>query len=122
MQSGTRTPLRCPLCDGELTSTRVRQIGDVTAHLRWEIHAGECPEHGWFQCEVISKPPREIFPVHRMGGATRRVQIEERDVFAFPTVWNSMDPRQDVDPLDPEYWKIDWERLRLRSPVAGSTD
>jgi hypothetical protein len=42
MQSGTRTPLRCPLCDGELSNTRVKKIGDVTAHLRWEIHAGEC--------------------------------------------------------------------------------
>jgi hypothetical protein len=121
MHSGIRTPLRCPLCDGELTNTRVKKIGDVTAHLRWEIHAGECPEHGWFQAELISKPPREIFPVHRMGGATRRVQIEGRDVFAFPTIWNSTDPRTIVDPLDPELWKVDWNRLRLRSPVAGST-
>lgn len=121
MQSGHRTPLRCPLCDGELNNKRVRQIGDVTANLRWEIHAGECPEHGWFQAEVISKPPREIFPVHRMGGATRRVQIEGRDVFAFPTVWNSMNPHKDVDPLDAELWNVDWNRLRLRSPVAGST-
>lgn len=122
MQPATRTPLHCPICEGKLINTRVRQIGDVTANLRWEIHAGECPEHGWFQCEVISKPPREIFPVHRLGGATRRVQIEGRDVFAFPTIWNSMDPHQKVDPLDPELWKIDWKRLRLRSPAAGSTE
>lgn len=121
MQSGTRTPLRCPLCGSELVRTRIKQIGDVTAHLRWEIHAGECPEHGWFQAELISKPPREIFPVHRMAGATRRVTVEGRDVFAFPTIWNSMDPHQDVDPLDPDLWKVDWERLRLRSPEAGTT-
>ena len=121
MRAGNDSPLRCPICDGDLEDKRVQPIGEVTAQLRWQIHAGRCPEHGWFQAEVISKPPREVFPVHRLGGATRRVQIEDRDVFAFPTIWNSMDPHQDVDPLDPELWRIDWERLRLRSPAAGST-
>ena len=34
---------------------------------------------------------------------------------------NTEDDNLSVDPMDPELWKIDWERLRLRSPVAGST-
>jgi hypothetical protein len=120
MQARNQTPLRCPICDSELADTRVRRIGDVTAHMLWQIHSGRCPEHGWFQAEVISKPPREIFPVNRPGGVARRVVIDGRDVYAFPTIWNSMNPHQEVDPLDPELWRIDWSRLRLRSPVAGT--
>jgi hypothetical protein len=122
MRARNQTPLRCPICDGELADTRVRNIGDVTANLLWQIHAGRCPEHGWFQTEVISKPPREIFPVHRLGGATRRVEIDGREVYAFPTVWNSIDPRQDVDPFDPQYWKVDWDRVRLQSAAVGTRD
>lgn len=121
MQSRNETPLRCPICDTKLVDTRVRNIGDVTAHMLWQLHAGRCPEHGWFQAEVISKPPREIFPVNRPGGIARRVQIEDRDVYAFPTIWNTMDPHQRVDPFDPDMWRVDWERLRLRSPVPDST-
>lgn len=120
MQARNQTPLRCPICDGELEQKRVKQIGDVTAHMRWEIHAGHCPEHGWFQAEVISKPPREIFPVHRIGGKARRVVIEGRDIYAFPTVWDSMDPHMEVDPLDPELWRTDWPRLRLQAPLADT--
>lgn len=120
MQARNQTPLRCPLCDGELENKRVKQIGDVTAQMRWEIHAGQCPEHGWFQTEVIDKPPREIFPVERIGGKARRVVIEGRDIYAFPTVWHSKDPHSEVDPLDPELWRVDWEQLRLRSPLADS--
>jgi hypothetical protein len=122
MQTGKQTPLHCPICDGELDDIRIRHIGDVTAHLLWQIHAGHCPEHGWFQAELISKPPREIFPVDRPWGTARRVTIEGRDVFAFPTVWNSMDPRQSVDAFDSQYWQVDWPRLRLRSPMAGTTE
>src|SRR5215203_5851141 len=84
------TPMRCPICDRELEDTLVRDIGGVTADLFWQVHAGRCPEHGWFQTEVISRPPREIF--------------------SFPTVWNSL-PREKqrarVDPLDARYWQID---------------
>ena len=104
------TPMRCPICDRELEDTLVRDIGGVTADLFWQVHAGRCPEHGWFQTEVISRPPREIFPVNKPFGAARRVVVDGREVFSFPTVWNSM-PREKqrdrVDPLDPRYWQID---------------
>jgi hypothetical protein len=114
-----RTPLRCPICNSELVDVRVRDIGDVTANLLWQMHAGRCPEHGWFQAEFISKPPREIFPVNRPGGIARRVTIEGRDIFAFPTIWDAMDSRQDVDPLDPKYWQVDWDRLHIPAPVSS---
>ena len=104
------TPMRCPICDRELEDTLVRDIGGVTADLFWQVHAGRCPEHGWFQTEVISRPPREIFPVNKPFGTARRVVVDGREVFSFPTVWNSM-PREKqrdrVDPLDPRYWQID---------------
>ena len=73
-----QTPLRCPICDRELEDTLIRDIGGVTSDLVWQIHAGRCPEHGWFQTEVISRPPREIFPVSKPFGAARRVVIETR--------------------------------------------
>ena len=105
----TRTPLRCPICGGELEETLVRDAGGVTAGLFWQIHAGRCPEHGWFQTEVISRPPREIFPVNKPFGAARRVVVDGREVFSFPTVWNTLpldQQRQRVDPLDARYWQI----------------
>lgn len=103
--------MRCPICGGELDDVRVRDIGDVTAHLLWQMHAGRCPEHGWFQAEFISKPPREIFPVNRPGGTTRTVDVNGVPIYAFPTIWNSMDVRQKVDPLDPKYWEVDWDEI-----------
>jgi hypothetical protein len=114
------TPLRCPICGSELVDVRVRDLGDVTAHLLWQMHAGRCPEHGWFQAEFISKPPREIFPVNRPGGTVRRVTLNGRDIYAFPTIWDAMDSRQVVDPLDPTYWQVDWDRLQIPAPAAKS--
>lgn len=113
-----QTPMRCPICGGELVDVQVRDIGDVTADLLWQMHAGRCPEHGWFQAEFISKPPREIFPVNRPGGSTRHVDINGVDVYAFPTIWNAMDKRQKVDPLDPKYWAVDWGQMNVESHVS----
>ncbi|MCX7622675.1 MAG: hypothetical protein N2Z82_02800 [Thermomicrobium sp.] len=113
------TPLRCPLCGSELEDVIVRQLGHVTARLPWQLHAGRCQEHGWFQAEVISRPPREIFPVHRPGGLARRIVLDGREIYAFPTVWNRLDTRQEVDPFDPRFWRVDWERLGV-CPPSGS--
>jgi hypothetical protein len=112
-----RTPLRCPICNRQLTSGQIIPLGQVTASLPWELHAGRCPEHGWFQAEVISKPPREIFPVERPGGVARRITIGGEPVFAFPTIWNATDPLQSADPYDERYWAVDWSRL-ARSPES----
>ncbi len=104
-----RTPMRCPICQGELQDTLVRDLGGVTADLFWQLHAGRCPEHGWFQTEVISRPPWEIFAVNKPFGVARRLVINGRDVYSFPTVWNDLPPeakRQRVDPLDPRYWRV----------------
>jgi hypothetical protein len=105
----TRTPLRCPICGRALEDTLVRDIGGVTADLVWQVHAGRCPEHGWFQTEVISRPPREIFPVSKPFGAVRRVVVNGTEIFSFPTVWGSLPPeqqRQRVDPFDARYWQV----------------
>src|SRR3712207_7383866 len=102
------TPLRCPICGGELEETLVRDLGGVTADLTWQLHAGRCPDHGWFQTEVISRPPREIFAVNKPFGVARRVVVDGQEVFSFPTVWNDLPPqqrRQRVDPLDPRFWR-----------------
>ncbi len=107
------TPLRCPICDRELEDTLVRDIGGVTANLIWQVHAGRCPEHGWFQTEVISRPPREIFPVNKPFGAARRVVVDGHEVYSFPTVWDRLPPEQQrakVDPFDARYWQIDRSR------------
>ena len=107
------TPLRCPICDRELEDTLVRDIGGVTANLVWQVHAGRCPEHGWFQTEVISRPPREIFPVNKPFGAARRVVVDGREVYSFPTVWDRLPPEQQrakVDPFDARYWQVDRSR------------
>jgi hypothetical protein len=104
-----RTPLRCPICGRALEDILVRDIGGVTADLVWQVHAGRCPEHGWFQTEVISRPPREIFPVSKPFGAVRRVVVNGEEIFSFPTVWGSLPPeqqRQRVDPLDARYWQV----------------
>lgn len=103
------TPMRCPLCQGRLEQVMIRDLGGVTADLVWQLHAGRCREHGWFQCEVISKPPREIFPVERPFGVARRIEINGEDVYAFATVWNDLPPeekRKRVDPFDHQYWRV----------------
>ena len=104
-----RTPMRCPICDQELVDVQIRDIGGVTADIVWQIHAGYCPAHGWFQAEVVSRPPREIFPVERPFGTARRLVLNGQEIFAFATVWND-EPievkRSRVDPLDPQYWRV----------------
>lgn len=102
------TPLRCPICEGSLSNTAIRDIGGVTADIIWQVHAGECPEHGWFQAEIVSRPPREIFPVDRPFGIARRLVIDGEEIFAFETVWSFEPPkgvRQRVDPFEPRYWR-----------------
>ena len=104
-----KTPMRCPVCDQSLEKVMIRDLGGITADLVWQLHAGQCPEHGWFQCEVISKPPREIFPVERPFGMTRRMEIDGEEIYAFATVWNDLTPaekRSPVDPFDRAYWKV----------------
>ncbi len=105
----TRTPMRCPICGGELEDVLVRDLGGVTADLIWQLHAGRCPEHGWFQTEVISRPPREIFAVNKPFGVARRLVVDGKEIFSFPTVWDGLPPettRQRVDPFDPRYWQV----------------
>lgn len=103
-----RTPMRCPLCDGQLQDVLIRDIGGITASIIWQVHAGRCEEHGWFQTEVVSRPPREIFAVTRPFGAARRVVVNGREHFSFSTSWNDLPPdkrREKVDPLEADYWQ-----------------
>lgn len=104
-----RTPMRCPICGGDLRNVYIRDLGGLTAGINWQVHAGECPEHGWFQAEFSADPPREIFPVKRPFGTARRVVVDGKEYFEFLTAWGRMniDERhfQDVDPLDPEMWQ-----------------
>lgn len=105
----THTPMRCPICDSELQHTAIRDIGGITADMNWEVHAGECPMHGWFQAEVISRPPREIFPVTRPFGTARRMMVDGEEIFSFSTVWNDVPAAikfSRVDPLDPQFWRV----------------
>jgi hypothetical protein len=106
---GARTPLRCPICDSHLRNVLIRDLGGITANLVWQLHAGECPDHGWFQTEVISRPPREVFAVDRPFGVARRIMIDGDEVYAFSTVWNDLpddQKRKKTDPFDPRYWKV----------------
>ena len=108
-QLAARTPMRCPICGNQLERVLVRDIGGVSGDLVWQIHAGSCPEHGWFQAEVISRPPREIFPVEKPFGVARRLVLDGQEVFSFPTVWSDLDrdeKRKPVDPFDPAYWEV----------------
>ena len=112
-----RTPMRCPICDGDLRKVMVRDLGGVTAGLTWQLHAGECSEHGWFQCEVISRPPREIFAVDRTFGVARRLIIDGDEIYAFSTVWNDLPADMKLkktDPFDPRYWKVRRQAYRLQ--------
>ena len=102
------TPMHCPVCDRELTNVLIRDLGGITADIVWQLHAGECPDHGWFQAEIVSRPPREIFAVDRPFGVARRVVIDGLEQYSFPTVWNFQNAkgaRKAVDPFDPEYWR-----------------
>lgn len=103
-----RTPMKCPICGGALTQVQIRDLGGVTASITWQLHAGHCEEHGWFQAELVSKPPREIFPVNRPFGSARRVVIDGEEFFAFETVWNRLsteEMREPVDPFDAKWWQ-----------------
>jgi hypothetical protein len=99
--------MRCPICDGNLDNVLIRDLGGVTAGITWQVHAGQCGEHGWFQTEVVSRPPREIFAVTRPFGAARRIVLEGREYFSFSTRWNDLpanERRQAVNPLEAGYW------------------
>jgi hypothetical protein len=105
-----QSPLTCPICGGELVDDLIRDLGGVTADLTWQLHAGRCPEHGWFQAEVISRPPREIFAVNKPFGVARRMVVNGQELFSFPTVWNNLPKDQQmrrVDPLDSRYWQVE---------------
>lgn len=103
-----RTPMRCPVCGGELERVQTRQMGGLTAGITWQLHAGRCPQHGWFQAEFTADPPREIFPVNRPFGTAQRVVVNGREHFEFVTAWGraQIEHRhfQDIDALDPEWW------------------
>jgi hypothetical protein len=117
MRGRHESPLRCPITGELLKNVRVTPLGPVTGKLAWELHAGRSDKYGWFQAEVISKPPREIFPVTRPGGTARRVMIGGRPVFSFPTVWDSTNRHAAVDMYDPHYWQVDWSRLPPKDDV-----
>lgn len=110
-QFNVETPLKCPVCGGSLVDTGIRQLGTITRNTAWEMHHGRCEEHGWFQAEVVGRPPREIFAVSKPFGASRRLVIGENEYYQFPTVWNDveldvrMNKEKPVDPLDAQYWK-----------------
>jgi len=118
----TMHPLRCPLCGRDLDEYQTFDVGAVTADMAWKMHAGRCPEHGWFQAEFISKPPREIFPVNRPRGTTRRLVIGGREFYQLSTIWDGMNPRQVVDPFDAELWKVDWERIGVSPDQLDPSD
>ncbi len=102
------TPLVCPICGSALRNVYIRDLGGVTADITWQIHAGECAEHGWFQAETVSRPPREIFAVDRPFGVGRRIEIDGQELYSFPTVWmfeSTRGARIRVDALDPQYWR-----------------
>ncbi|MGI9252224.1 MAG: hypothetical protein ACR2J8_00625 [Thermomicrobiales bacterium] len=102
------SPLRCPICGGELAETMIRDLGGVTSDLNWQLHAGRCAEHGWFQAEAISRPPREIFAVNKPFGSARKVTVEGREAYSFPTAFNALpdeERRKKVDAFDPALWK-----------------
>ncbi|HEV2526906.1 MAG TPA: hypothetical protein VGT61_00430 [Thermomicrobiales bacterium] len=106
------TPMRCPICDGRLDQVMVRDIGGVTADLVWQMHAGYCEEHGWFQTEVVSRPPREIFAVERPFGVVRRLIVDGVETYSFPTVWGTLpahEKRRRANPLDSFWWRISTE-------------
>lgn len=110
-QFNVETPLTCPVCGGDLVETGIRTLGTITRNTAWEMHSGRCEEHGWFQAEIVGKPPRDIFAVTRPFGASRRLVVGDTEYYQFPTVWNDvdfetrMDKSNGIDPLDATYWK-----------------
>ena len=114
--------MRCPICGGQLSEVLIRDLGGVTASITWQIHAGKCDQHGWFQTEVVSRPPREIFSVTRPFGAARRIVVDGREHFSFSTTWNDLplnERRQKVDPLEARYWQT--KPLTKVSPSRSSS-
>lgn len=122
MSSRRETPLRCPITGEKLENVQIIPLGLVTAGLTWELHAGRSDKYGWFQAEVISTPPREIFPVTRPGGTARTFIIDGKPVYSFPTLWDATNRRQPVDRYDPHYWQVDWSRLPEKKDVRVATD
>lgn len=106
-----RTPMRCPICGGELENVHIRELGGLTAGIMWMLHAGECPRHGWFQAEFSADPPREVFPVTKPFGTARRVVVNGHEYFEFYTAWGraKIEDRhfQATDPLDPAMWSTE---------------
>ena len=108
-QRQARTPMRCPICGGAFDETLIRDLGTVTQGHNWQLHAGHCPDHGWFQAEVISRPPREIFAVNKPFGAAREVVLDGKTQYSFPTAFNDLNPserRNVVNPMDPSLWAV----------------
>lgn len=105
------TPLTCPICDGEMVETMIRTLGTITANTSWQMHVGRCEEHGWFQAEIVGRPPLDIFAVTKPFGASRRLIVDGREVYQFRTVFNDVafdvrvNKEQPVDALDAQYWK-----------------
>src|SRR5690606_3027187 len=102
------TPLRCPLCDGALENTMIRDLGAPNAYRRWELHPGCCSERGGFQAGGIERRPRVIFAANKTFDAARRLIGTGREVYQFPTVWNDVPGDERVkptDPLDARYWQ-----------------
>lgn len=86
----------------------IRDLGSPNAYRQWQLHAGRCPEHGWFQAEVVGRPPREIFPVTKPFGAARRMIVNGEEVYQFPTIWNDVPEKvrlSPVDPLEAKFWE-----------------
>ena len=110
-QFNVETPLKCPVCGGGLVETSIRTLGTITQETAWEMHVGRCEEHGWFQAEIVGRPPREIFAVTKPFGASRRLVIGDTEYYQFPTVWNDVEldvrlnREKPIDPLDAQYWK-----------------
>lgn len=110
-QMRSRTPLRCPICHGRLQDTLIRTMGSITPSTVWQMHAGKCPEHGWFQAETVGRPPREIFAVTRPFGVSRRLVIGDNEYYQFPTKYNDLEfgsrrnKYDPVDQMDPTLWE-----------------
>lgn len=110
-QFNVETPLDCPLCGGKLVDTMIRTLGTVAPHTAWEMHIGRCEEHGWFQAEIVGRPPSDIFAVTKPFGTSRRLIVDGQEIYQFPTTWNDveldvrMNKEKPVDTYDRQYWK-----------------
>ncbi len=100
--------MRCPICHSTLGKVIIRDIGSAAPGATWQVHAGECEDHGWFQTEVIRRPPREIFAVTKPFGAARRMVIDGQEYYSFSTAWDELsgeERRKSIDPLEERYWQ-----------------